>query len=246
MISVTILTRNSEKYLEKVLQSTRSFNEVLVYDSGSTDRTLDIASKFINVTVVEGTFEGFGKTHNAASAAAKHDWILSIDSDEVVTLELLEEIHQLSLDAGTVYSVRRNNYYNGKWIRWCGWYPDRVFRLYHKRQTQFTNAQVHEAVVVDGMQHHALEKPLNHYPYDTISDFIAKMQHYSSLFAEQNRGKKGSSMSKAVFRGMFTFFKSYILQRGFMGGAEGWIISSYNAMTTYYKYLKLRELNKRD
>src|SRR5258708_520317 len=107
-ISVTILTNNSEKYLRVVLESLRSFDEILIYDNGSKDNTLGLAKAFPNVKIVLGTFDGFGPTHNKASHETKHDWILSIDSDEVITPEMVWEISQTNLQNDTVYSFPRH------------------------------------------------------------------------------------------------------------------------------------------
>lgn len=245
-ISVTILTKNSEKYLPQVLDSLKAFNEVLIYDNGSTDQTLSIAKTYPNVCIVVGSFEGFGPTHNKASNSAKYDWILSIDSDEVVTPEMALEIAGLPLKNEAVYSFPRHNFFNGKFIKWCGWYPDRQYRLYNRKHTQFSNAQVHEAIIISNIQHVPLNAPIIHYSYDSISDFLSKMQSYSSLFSQQNFGKKKSSPLKAIMHGMFAFIKSYVIKRGFMGGYEGFVISAYNAHTAFYKYLKLYEKNSKN
>lgn len=244
-ISVTILVKNSGRYIKEVLQALASFDEVLLYDNGSVDDTLDIAEKFHNVRIVKGTFEGFGKTHNKASQQAKNDWILSIDSDEVITEELAKELATLTLEEGTVYSLPRNNYFNGKWIRSCGWYPDRQYRLYNKNKTRFTAANVHEQIEIEGMKHKKLKGALIHYSYATIDEFMEKMRLYSTLFAEQNRGKKRSSPLKAWLHGIAAFLKSYIIKRGIFQGYEGFVISSYNGHTAYYKYLKLFEANSK-
>lgn len=241
IISVTILTKNNSKYLREVLDSTIAFGEVLIYDNGSTDDTLEIASSYPNVTIYKGLFKGFGRTHNVASELAKNDWILSIDSDEVVSRDLVIELQKLSLNPKTVYSIPRKNYYNGKFIKWCGWYPDRVYRLYNKKETTFTNADVHEQVIVAGLQHIPLKSAIKHYSYTCLSDFINKMQLYSDLFAEQNFGKKSSSPCKATLHGLYAFIKSYFFQRGFLGGYEAFTISTYNAFTAFYKYMKLYE-----
>lgn len=244
MISVTILTRNSQKYLLEVLQAVQSFDEIVVYDTGSSDNTLEIAKRFPNVTIHQAKFIGFGPTHNQASAVAKNDWILSIDSDEVVTPEMAQEIAATPLNEDSVYSFPRHNYFNGKFIKWCGWYPDRQMRLYNRTKTRFTDAQVHEAIIADGMQLVALKSPLKHYSYDSIAEFLSKMQTYSTLFATQYSGKRKSSPLKAIGHAWFTFFKSYILKRGFLGGYEGFIISAYNSHTAFYKYIKLFEENQ--
>jgi hypothetical protein len=111
--------------------------------------------------------------------------------------------------------------------------------------THFTNVQVHESIIYDHLQHISLKCPLRHYSYDTIDDFLRKMQSYSTLFAAQNQGIKKSSFGKAVSHGCFAFFKSYLLKKGIFGGREGFEISFYNGATAFYKYLKLAEANRR-
>lgn len=245
MITVTILTKNSEKSLGATLDSLKDFIEVLVYDSGSTDQTIAIASSYPNVTCIQGTFDGFGTTHNRASSLASQDWILSIDSDEVLSSELVAEILSLPLDSSTVYKLFRHNFFNGKRIRGCsGWCPDPVLRLYNRTKTSFSEDAVHEKVIVPhGMQVVPLSSPLLHTPYRSLNDFLNKMQHYSTLFAQQNCGKKKSSIPKAIAHGSAAFFKSYFLKKGFLAGKEGFIISAYNGHTAFYKYLKLAEVN---
>ena len=246
MISVTVLTKNSQDTLDATLRSLQKFPEVIVYDSGSTDTTLQIAASYPNVTCISGEFTGFGPTHNRASRLATHDWILSIDSDEVLTQELADALLKLPLDPRRVYQLDRHNYFNGKWIRWCGgWYPDPVIRLYNRTATQFTDDAVHERVILKDLQLTPLPYPLIHTPYRSMGDFLAKMQTYTTLFAQQHRGKKKSSLGKAIAHGSFAFFKSYILKKGFLGGKEGYLISLYNGHTAFYKYLKLMELNEK-
>lgn len=244
-ISVTILTKNSEKHLQVVLEALKEFDEVLLCDTGSLDRTLEIGAAFPNVRIETLCFTGFGPTHNEASALAKHDWIFSLDSDEILSPALLEELRHVPLRRGMVASVPRKNFYRGKWIWGCGWYPDRVVRLYNRRETEFSSAQVHEAVQCKGLHVHLLQGPLFHYSYDTVADFLQKMQIYTQLFAEQNRGKRSSSLFRAIVHGSFSFFKAYILQGGIFLGVEGFEISWYNANTTFYKYLKLWEMNRK-
>ncbi len=240
MITITILTKNSSRTLGQTLESAKEFPSVLVYDTGSTDETLEIAKKFPNVKILQGPFIGFGKTHNVASSLAECDWILSLDSDEILSPELAREILSLSLDPRSVYSISRDNYFNGKKIRGCaGWYPDPVIRLYNRKETRFSDDAVHEKIETKGVNQVALKHPVQHTPYLSLSDFLVKMDKYSSLFAEENKDKKKSSLGKAIFHGLHAFFKSYILKRGFLCGKEGFIISFYNAEVTYYKYLKI-------
>lgn len=238
-ISVTILAKNSRETLKETLDSLTRFSDVLVLDTGSTDTTREIARRYPNVRLIEKSFQGFGKMHNLASELALHDWILSVDSDEVLSPELIEEIFALSKDSKEVYSLNRCNYFQGKWIKCCaGWYPDPVIRLYHRKTTRFTDSAVHETVITEGLKVVPLEGKFIHTPYRSIESFLSKMQLYTTLFAEQNEGRP-SSLGKALWRGFAAFLKSYIFKRGFLGGKEGLIISLYNAHTTYYKYLKL-------
>ncbi|MCC5831489.1 MAG: glycosyltransferase family 2 protein [Chlamydiales bacterium] len=245
MISVTILIKNGERRLEEVLEALRRFNEVILYDTGSTDRTLAIAEKFPNVTIYCEAFNGFGPAHNAAAARAKNPWILSIDADEVLSAELVKEILETSLRPGTVYALPFHNYFNGKLIKCCGWYPESHVRLYNKTETAFSDAMVHEGVIKNGFREVAFQNPILHYSYDSITDFLTKMERYSSLFAQQYRNKRKSSPLIAFNHGAAAFLKSFILKRGFLGGFEGFLISAYNGHTAFYKYLKLYQENRR-
>ncbi len=240
MISVTILTKNCGRCLGRTLESASSFDEVIILDTGSTDDTLEVAKSFPNVTIHHSPFIGFGPSHNLATSLAKNDWILSIDSDEILSPPLIEEIQSLSLSTKAVYSIQRHNYFNGKHIKWCGgWHPDWVARLYHRKQTKFNDAMVHEKILINGLKVIALKNSMIHVPYREMNDFLHKMQAYTTLFAQHKKGK--SSLLKAILHSKFAFFKSYVLKRGFLGGKEGYIISSYNAHTAFYKYLKLSE-----
>lgn len=245
VISVTILVKNGAKKLREVLAALHAFKEIVIYDTGSTDETLAIAKLFPNAVIFEGPFCGFGPTHNVAASLATYDWILSLDADEVLSKELATEILSLPLDPHTLYSLPFLNFFNGKWIKWCGWYPESHIRLYHKKQTSFSQALVHEGVITDHLKQVSLKHPVFHYSYDSISDLLVKMERYSSLFADQYHHKKKSSPLIAIYHGWGAFFKAYILKRGFLGGYEGFLISLYNGHTAFYKYLKLFQKNKK-
>lgn len=242
MISVCIPTKDVEATIQKTLDSVRRFSEVVIYDTGSTDATLVIASSYPNVKIQKGGFKGFGPLRNEVAKLASNDWIFALDSDESVSPALLAEIERLSLNPSNAYSMPRHNYYNGKWIKGCGWYPDRVVRLYNKQTARYSDAAVHESVQSRHIT--PLRSPLLHTPCRSLSDFLRKMDHYSTLFAEQNKGKRRASFSKALGHGAYAFFKSYLLQRGIFDGPEGFVISLYNANSTFYKYLKLSEKNQ--
>lgn len=242
MISVCILTKNSAATLKATLDSIQSFPEVIILDTGSSDETLAIAKNYSNVQIAESPFIGFGPLKNKATSLASHDWILTIDSDEVLSPNLVTEIKNQTLNPLLAYRIPRYNFYNGKRIRGCGWGGEQIARLFHRQHAKYSEDQVHESLVAK--QFFSLRSPLYHTPYRSTADFLAKMQHYSTLFAEQNQNKKRSSLGIALAHAIFAFFRSYILKRGITGGKEGFIISFYNANTTFYKYLKLAEKNK--
>jgi len=241
MISVCILAKNSASTIRGTLDSTHSFQEVLVLDNGSTDQTIEIAQSYPNVRVLRYPFIGFGPLRNYLSAQATHDWILALDTDEALSPALLSELTTLTLDPHTAYSFPRHNFYNGKHIKGCGWYPDRVTRLYYRKTTAYSNSDVHESVKSSHTT--LLKSPLYHTPFRSTAEFLAKMQQYSSLFAQQNAGKRPSSLLKAFFHSLYAFFRSYFFQRGFLLGAEGFIVSLYRSNMAFYKYLKLWEEN---
>ncbi len=246
-ISVTMPVKNAEKYLATVLQALADFDEIIVLDNGSTDRTTDIAASFANVRLHHSPFIGFGPLKNRAAELAKHDWILSIDSDEILTPALLAEIRALPLNhPDMVYALSRLNHYRGRPIKTCGWYPDRVLRLYHKGRTRYNDRQVHESLQLgEHSQVVTLQNDLLHYSYDSAAMLINKMQHYTDLFAQQQRFRKRTSIPAAIGHGLFAFIKSYIFRRGLLSGADGWVISAANSMGSYYKYVKLHEANQR-
>lgn len=246
-ISATILTKNGGSLLAAVLASLEWCDEVVVLDTGSTDATLAIAAGFANVSLhqLNEPFPGFGEAHRHAVQLARNDWILSVDADEVVTPELVEEIANLRFDPHTVYTIPFKNYFNGKHIRTCGWYPDRHERLFNRQATNFCSSEVHERVQTRGLNVVTLTHAIAHYSYQSNDDFLRKMSHYSRLFAEQNQGKKQSSTFKAVSRSAWAFFKSYIVEWGFLQGGEGLTISAYKSQVVFWKYLKLKEANSR-
>jgi glycosyltransferase involved in cell wall biosynthesis len=245
MITACILAKNSERTLSATLDSLSFFHEIIVLDTGSADQTKEIAQKYPNVVVHSVPFTQFGKLRNQAAALAKNEWILAIDSDEVLSTALQKEIQSLTLDPFCVYEIDFRNFYNGRWIKGCGWHPERHIRLYHKNRAQFSEQAIHEGIIYSSpVRIQALQHPLLHAPYLSISDFLRKMQLYSDLFAEQYQGKRKASFSRALIHSFFSFIRSYFFKRGCCMGKEGFIISFYNANVAFYKYLKLAERNR--
>ena len=144
-----------------------------------------------------------------------------------------------------MYAIPFHNYFNGRLITFSGWYPDRHERLFNRRATNFCESEVHERVQIRDLAVQSLSQPVRHYSYESSDDFLRKMRAYSQLFAAQYAGRKSSSPGKAVRRSLWTFARSYFLQRAFLQGYDGLVISTYKAQTTFWKYLLLREANRR-
>lgn len=242
-VSAVMIVKNGAKTIRKTLDSLSAFEDVIVYDNGSTDGTMTIAKEYPNVHWIEGFFDGFGTTKNRAASYAKHDWILIIDSDEVVDEGLLHALQTKKLDPKTIYIVNFLAYYKEIPIKYCGWNNQKIRRLYNQSMTHFNDNAVHENIIDEGMTKVLIEGNMKHYSYGSISDFIVKLDRYSTLFAQDNAGKRHSSPAKAFFNGLYSFFRTYILKRGFLDGYVGLIIAFSHAATNFYKYIKLYEMN---
>lgn len=246
MLSVTIITLNEEKNLRKCLESVAFADEVIISDSESQDRTLSIAREFTD-KVFQEPWQGFARQKNLAQEKAQGPWILNIDADERVTPELKEEIlSAIQKDppyAG--FKIPRKNFFCGQWIRHGGWYPNYQLRLYQKEAGSFALREVHEQVVVKGPVG-TLKAPLEHYTYDSISDYLKRMDRYSDLSARQylQEGKK-VSWPEILFRTKYTFFKMWILQKGFLDGAKGLVLALLYSYYTFVKYAKLKEISNK-
>lgn len=243
-ISAVILTRDSERLLAQVLGALARLDEVVLLDNGSQDRTLAIAKEFANVVVHEHPFIGFGKMKQLGAKLAKNDWILSIDSDEIASDLLIDELLALPLDPQILYAYDVQNFYRGKHIRCCGWEHDRFAGVYHRQYADFDASEVHEKVIMRNGSRpkvHDLRGFISHYPFENAESFLVKIKKYSALYAKQNKDKKTSSPSKAILRSIWAFVRSYVLQKGFLCGYEGLIISAYNAQSVFWKYILLYE-----
>ncbi|MGI8555206.1 MAG: glycosyltransferase family 2 protein [Pyrinomonadaceae bacterium] len=243
-VSVTILTKNSAEHLEKCLAALTRFDEVVILDGGSTDKTIEIAQTFPNVRLFHSEFIGFGALKNLAASFAENDWIFSLDSDEIFSQELVETLANLKLPSNEVGIVHRKNFYNGRLIDGCGWQNDFVVRFYNKNQTRFSDKTVHESIVTKDSRIISLKGFLEHHPYKNAAGLLDKMQFYSTLYAAENRFRKRATVLKSCAAGISALIKSYFFGKGIFYGAEGLLISVSNAGGAFYKYMKLREANK--
>ncbi len=245
-ISATIMVKNGERYLAQCLEALQDFDEIVVMDNGSTDASPDIAQQFANVTFYQKPFFGFGPMKNDLADHARNDWILNIDCDEIVPPALVEEIRGLDLtNTKRAYAISRLNHYRGRPIKTCGWYPDFVKRLYNKQTVRFNDRQVHESLdIPKGVKLRKLKNHFNHYSFEGAAGLVEKMQKYTTIYADDHAGKKQSSIGKAITHGTVAFIKSYIFRRGFLDGADGFVISVGAGTGAYYKYVKLYEANQ--
>ncbi len=196
-ISAVVLAKNNELTIAKTLQALSDFKNVVVYDNGSSDTTIDIAKEFSNVYLIQGEFKGFGWTKNKAASYAKNDWILIIDSDEVIDKELLQTLQTKQLNKQTVYILNFKAYYKDIQVKYCGWNNQKIKRLYNKSVTHYNDNDVHEDIMTQNLQTEELQGNVEHYSYQSIEQFINKANNYSTLFAKNNAGKKSSSPLKA-------------------------------------------------
>ncbi len=242
-ISAYILSYNEAEKIEAAVSSVLWADEVVVIDSFSVDRTVEIATS-LGARVVEVPFDGFGELRNRAVEACKHDWIFSLDADERCTKEVRDEI--LALLAADppldVYRVPRRNYMMGRWIKGSGWYPNfRQPQLFRKGSMRYTLEPVHEGYdLLNGKPLGTLKNAVWQFPFRNLEEVIKKLNRYSSLGVRKLAGKR-VSMSSALGHGIWAFFKHYIFKRGFIDGWAGFVIALGSFEGTFYRYAKRYE-----
>jgi glycosyltransferase involved in cell wall biosynthesis len=257
VLSVVIITKNEEANIARTLASVINFaDEIVIVDSGSTDRTSEIARSFgPKVKVFVEAWKGFARQKNSAIEKASGEWILSLDADEEVSPELAREISaSIAVDVppqsgltllATGYSIPRKNFFLGRWIRRGGFYPDRKLRLVRPKYARFEDRAVHEDIKISGAIAE-LHSPLLHHAYPTLTGYIEHMNRYSLLGAEMAvaSGKSGFSFLDIVVRPSATFVYNYLLRLGFLDGREGLLLHLYHAAYVSWKYAKIWELSR--
>ncbi|MCK5830182.1 MAG: glycosyltransferase family 2 protein [Methylococcales bacterium] len=247
MLSVIIVTKNESEHIECCLLSVSWVDEIIIFDSGSTDNTVEICKKYTPL-VYETDWPGFGPQKQRALEKTTGEWVLSIDADEQITKELRSEI-QLAIknqqDNTNGFEIPRLSSYCGKQIKHGGWWPDYVLRLFKKNEGKFSNSIVHERVIVNGSIRQ-LNNPILHESYTSLEEVLSKTNTYSSLGAKMLYEKgKNSSLLQAILRAIWTFFRTFFIKASFLDGEQGLMLAISNAEVTYYKYLKLHLLNKK-
>ena len=238
-ISAAIITKNEERNIGRCLESLGWVDEIVVVDSGSTDRTLEICEKR-GCKVIKSEWLGFGPTKQLAVDSVSNDWVLSIDADEEVTPELAREIQETlaeeEIRAG--YKIRRPSMYLGKWIRHSGWGKQYKPRLFDRKKGRFTDTVVHETVRIEG-EVGRLRHPLKHYTYPDLATVKSKMESYAE-WGVQSLEEKGVRPSRlnAYTHSAWTFFRTYVICAGFLDGRIGLILAKNRAYTVYLKYIR--------
>lgn len=245
MLSVIIIVKNESNAIGACLESVAWADEVIVVDSGSNDDTVDICRKF-GALVSINAWQGYGNQKNYALSLAKGDWILSIDADERVTPALQEEIIFAINHPNDFVSwkIPRLSSFCGRYILHSGWRPDYVTRLFKRGFANFSDALVHEQLIVNGLIG-KLNEDLLHESIENIEDLLTKMNQYSTAGAIMSHKKNvKSSLKQAIGHGIWAFFRSYIVRAGFLDGREGFILAISTAESSYYKHLKNMFLEK--
>jgi glycosyltransferase involved in cell wall biosynthesis len=240
-ISATIITQDEERNIARAMESLRCCDEIVVVDSGSIDRTVEIARN-LGARVVESPWRGYAGQKNFASQQASHDWILSLDADESLSEALEAEIWQIKKagPAFDAYTMPRLAQYLGRWILHSGWYPDRKIRLFDRRKCKWVGQYVHESVEVDGVVGH-LESNLLHFTCESLSAHLKSMDRYTTLAATQlieQRTRVG--WGHLLLDPAFTFWRTYFLKSGYKDGLEGLCIAYMAAMYNFLKYAKAK------
>lgn len=243
-LTAVIITKNEASNIARCLNSLLSIvEEILVIDSGSEDDTVLIARQ-MGARVIHTEWKGYAQTKNFGNNLASNSWILSVDADEVISPELANEILNLKLTKGQAYSINRLNNFFGQWIKHSGWFPDWKIRIFEQQNAYWVGEYVHEKIKFsDPVRIKKLDGFLFHYSYQSHQDHWNRIELYSGLSAAElfaNRARP--SWIKQKGGPVFRFFKTFILQRGFLDGKAGWTISKRAAHTVRLKYEKLNKL----
>lgn len=238
-ISVVIITRDAAATLADTLKSTRGFGEVVVYDNGSNDATIEIAQAHENVSLHQGNFMGFGPTKNHAVSLAKNDWVLSLDADEAISSELRQFLERwVPESSDCVGLIRRDNYLMGKLVDKGGWGADWLVRLFNRKEHLFNDNAVHESVQLSATTvQERIPLPIRHNAVQHLGQFLEKIDKYSEI--RRQTSSKTLHPAAIVFRSFFAFFRSYFIQGGMLAGWRGLVIAWNESNGVFYKYMKI-------
>lgn len=244
-----IICQNEEDRIRRCLESVRWADEIIVVDSGSTDKTAEIVAEYTDKIFFNTDWPGFGSQKRCAENKASNDWVLSIDADEVVSTELGDEILKAmqTADVQTVYRLNRLTSFCGKFIKHSGWYPDRIVRLYNKQHYHFNDAPVHEAVECTGAKIINLKGHLFHYTFQSLETYMDKRNGYAKAWAssQYEQGRK-VGVIELLIHSWFAFIRHYLLKLGFLDGYHGFLIAVIQKQYTFNKYNYLMFMDEED
>lgn len=247
-LSVIVITKNEAANIADCLASVAFAGEVVVLDSGSQDGTVEIAKQMGARVFKSDQWLGFGVQKNRALNLATKEWILSIDADERVSPQLAIEIKNgLKSNVNHVFEIPRQTYFCGQMIKYCGWSPDKVTRLFRRGDAKFNENLVHESlqVINNNIRLKSMINPIVHFSYRTPNDYWKKMKYYSDAWAQQKfKEGKAVSFARVITSSVYSFLKSYIIRLGFLDGAMGFVVCQMQAQATFYKYFQLYFLNR--
>jgi glycosyltransferase involved in cell wall biosynthesis len=243
-ISLVVMTLNEEENIERCLACAEGVGEIIVVDSYSTDRTVEMAEA-MGAHVYRRDFVSAADQKNWAMERSSLDWILIVDADEFISGELRREISEVvdNPDADG-YWIRRRNEFFGRRIRFCGWQGDKVLRLFRRGKGRYRERAVHEKLILDGRAR-TLSSYLDHKPYSDMADYIERMKSYSGRGASELLKENRKWFPAVITHPIARFVRMYILQLGFLDGAAGLLLCTMAAASVFFKYAALRELNRR-
>jgi glycosyltransferase involved in cell wall biosynthesis len=246
-LSVVMITHNEKKNLRRSLASASFADEIIVLDSFSTDGTATLAEQ-LGAQVHLRQFDGFSTMKNHAVSLATKEWILVLDADEEITPALQKaicgvlETDQSENSPYNAWAVPRLSSFLGKWIRHSSWFPDYTVRLFRQGTAEFNPVLVHESLTVEGkIGYLPQEAHFLHYTYETMYQYLEKLNNYTSLAARDMQAKnRKSHFYDILINPPFTFFRQYFLRSGFRDGVHGLVLALLSAFYVFVKYLKLR------
>jgi glycosyltransferase involved in cell wall biosynthesis len=246
-LSVTIITLNEERNIARCLESLKDVaDEIVVVDSFSSDRTKEICL-FHGVKFIENKWPGYAKQKNFAHQNVSNDLVLSLDADESLSPELYASIKEMKKDpADNLYMFRRLTNYCGKWIRHCGWYPDKKLRIYNRNECHWEGNVHEELIYPEGKKIVLLDGDCRHYSFYSISEHRKQSDNFTTLAAQKafEKGER-SNLFLILFAPVFKFVQSYFIKLGILDGYYGFIVCRISAHATFMKYVKLRRLWKK-
>jgi glycosyltransferase involved in cell wall biosynthesis len=245
-LSAIVITRDNERTIRRCIESLAWADEIVVVDSGSTDRTPEICRSLGAQVHVTTDWPGHGPQKNRALALARHDWVLSIDSDEWVANDLREDLQRALRAPGEhrAFEMPRRSSFYGRTMKHSGWWPDYVVRLFRRDSARFSNDHTHERLLVDGRVG-KLKAALDHEAIVDLDQMLRKMNAYSTASARMKLGAQArGGIVKAIAHGAWAFFRTYVLRLGFLDGREGFLLAVANAEGSYYRYVKLLMLER--